>query len=354
MTNAPFPASRRLALRDWLMLPVWTLALATGAKSFRDNRIIGSKRLNRRGLHRFRVRLAHRLAWSRRARLAHLVSADDRRQLAEQGYVLVRDVLPPQEFARLRDALLAYAAPAREMVQGDAITRRIAVDPAMLRAVPALHALLAAPRWRGLMRYVASFDSEPLYYIQTILAHHVDAPPDPQTALHADTFHPSMKAWFFLNDVAPEEGPLTYVRGSHVLSDARLEWEQAKALRAPEGVDHLSARGSFRIEREELPALGLPPAEPFAVPANTLVVADTVGFHARGLAARRGVRVELWAYSRRNPYLPWTGGDLLSLPGLAERRIGWLWAARDRLRKWIGQPWQPAGTKRPAQSDLPG
>ncbi|MCH4150774.1 MAG: phytanoyl-CoA dioxygenase family protein [Sphingobium sp.] len=330
------------ALR-WLAFPWWTAQLFTGAKSFRDNPLIGSKRLNRLGLHRWRVRATHWLAARRRAKLGKRLSAEDRAQFARQGYVLVRDFLPREEFESLREALLARLSPAREMVQGDAITRRIAIDAAMLRDIPALKKLLQMPRWSALMRYVSSFDIEPLYYIQTILTHRYDAPPDPQLHLHADTFHPTMKAWFFLTDVGKEDGPLTYVDGSHRLTKERLEWEHGRALQAPENVDFLSARGSMRIEPEELPALGLPPATRFAVPANTLAVVDTCGFHARGGTFQPAMRIEIWAYSRRNPFLFWSGLDVLSLPGLAERRIALLWGLRDRLKRWVGQPWRPVG-----------
>ncbi|MBP6112106.1 MAG: phytanoyl-CoA dioxygenase family protein [Sphingobium sp.] len=334
--------ARRSVFR-WLALPWWAAQVLSGAKSFRDHPLIGSRRLNRLGLHRWRVRAAHWLAARRRARLASTLSAEDRAQFAQQGYVLVRDVLPADAFAALREAIVKRVSPAREMVQGDAITRRIAIDAAMLRDIPALRHLIRMPRWAALMRYVASFDCEPLYYIQTILTHRVDAPPDPQLNLHADTFHPTMKAFYFLTDVHEEDGPFTYVDGSHRLSDRRLAWEHSRALLAPEGVDFLSARGSMRIEPEELPILGLPLARRFAVPANTLVVADTCGFHARGGTSRPAMRIEIWAYSRRNPFIPWTGFDFLSLPGLAERRITALWAIRDRLKRWVGQPWRDVG-----------
>ena len=91
----------------------------------------------------------------------------------------------------------------------------------------------------------------------------------------------------------------------------------------------------------------LGPAEALATPQNTLVVADTLGFHARGLSVRPGERVEIWSYARRNPYLPWLGGDLLSLPGIAERRVNWLWALRDRFERRIGQPWRQVGERTP-------
>lgn len=332
----------------YLLLPWWIAQLPTGAKAFCDNPVIGSPTLNRWGLHVGRARLAAALAASRRQRLRSLVSADDAADFARDGFILKRDFLPPAEFAILRAQALGYHGAAREMIQGDTITRRIALDPPALRAMPAVADLLANREWRGLMRYVGSFDSEPITYIQTILSHVNDRDPDPQTALHADTFHPTVKAWLFLTDVAEDEGPFVYVPGSHRMTPQRLAWEKERSIRASTGLDRLSSRGSLRIGQEELPALGLPALKAFAVPANTLVVADTSGFHARGPSVRPSTRIEIWTYGRRNPFLPWAGLDPASLPGLAERRAPLAWAVRDRLRWLIGQPWRDAGVKTPS------
>ncbi|WP_340315024.1 phytanoyl-CoA dioxygenase family protein [Rhizorhabdus argentea] len=330
-----------------LLTPWWAAQLLTGAKSFRDNPLIGSERLNRRGLHARRVELARALAERRRVRLGKAADPADVAAFERDGFVMKRNFLAPDVFAALHRQLLAWKGPAREMVQGDTITRRYAVDPELLAAVPAMRAFVRDRRWRTLARYVASFDIEPLLYVQTILSQRLDAPPDPQTHLHADTFHPTMKAWLFLEDVAPEEGPLTYVAGSHRLTPQRLAWEQGRSLTAGKGSDVLSARGSLRITRDELASLGLPEPSAFAVPANTLVVADTFGFHARGHSERASTRIELFAYSRRNPFLPFAGFDMWSLPGLAERRIPLLWLTHDIYRRWIGQPWGKVGLKHP-------
>jgi hypothetical protein len=330
-----------------LLAPWWAVQLLTGARSFRDNPLIGSQRLNRRGLHIGRVKLAARLAERRRARLAGALDPADRIAFERDGFVMRRDFLPEADFAALRDGVLAWRGPAREMVQGDTITRRYAVDPALLAAVPALRRFQRDPRWRALARHVSSFDVEPLLYVQSILSRRRDAEPDPQVHLHADTFHPSMKAWLFLEDVPAEDGPLTYVAGSHRLTPARLAWEERRSLTVRDEGDYLSSRGSFRIEPGELAVLGLPQPTVFAVPANTLVVADTFGFHARGVSAGPATRVELFAYSRRNPFLPFTGLDPWSLPGIADRRIPLLWLTHDIYRRWIGQPWAKAGRKRP-------
>jgi hypothetical protein len=334
---------------DIVKYPFWTMALATGAKSFRDNKVIGSPTLNRMGLHVARIRLAHHLAWRRRQRLARLVSAEDRAAFERDGFVVKRNFLDPDSFQRLRDQTLAFRAAAREMVQGDTITRRMAIDGPARRALPLVDQLLRRSDWAGLMRYVGSFDQEPLYYIQTILAHVRDSSPDPQTNFHADTFHPSVKAWYFLTDVAEDEGPFCYVPGSHRLTPERIAWERDMSIGAAEHFDRYSARGSFRASAEDLARMKLPAPLAFAVPANTLVVGDTVGFHARGHSARPSRRVEIWAYGRRNPFLPWTGLDPLSLPGIAEARVPLMWKVLDRGQR-LGiarNSWVSMGEKRP-------
>jgi hypothetical protein len=337
-------------VRNWLKWwrsPLWLLALGTGAKSFADNPILGSVALNRRGLHVARLKLAHRLAWSRRRRLARAVPAEWRGQFDRDGFVEVRDFLPAVSFGRLRDTMLNTKFDSRAQQQGDAITRRVTIGPEILARVPELRDLLAAKSWRSLLAYVASTRAEPLYYIQTVLSGVAPGGPDPQLELHADTFHPSLKAWLFLTDVTDDQAPLTYVPGSHRLTPERLAWEQARSVSIVTS-DRLSQRGSLRIATEELPALGLPEPRRFAVPANTLVVIDTCGFHARGSADGPHVRAEIWAYARRTPFIPWTGFDLLSLPPIAIRRGDWLHAIVDRLDR-LGlkrQHWVPVGRKR--------
>lgn len=332
-----------------LSTPFWLFQLGTSAKSFLDNPILGSPRMNRWGLHRARVRLAAAMCAWRRRRLAGQVRPEWREAFDRHGFVAIENFVPPARFETLRKAILEYRGPAREMRQGDAVTRRLAVDPAMLKAIPELRSLLSRDDLSALFHYIASFRVQPLHYVQTIITHDAGDGDDPQECLHADAFHSSLKAWLFLNPVASDEAPFRFVPGSHRLTPARLEWEYRRSLADPRSIDRLSARGSPRVRPDDLAEMGLPDAEALAVPANTLVVADTLGFHARGASKRPVERVEIWSYSRRNPFLPWLGGDILSLPGLAERRVGWLWAARDRLTHFAGQPWRDVGLRRPLE-----
>ena len=274
----------------------------TSAKSFEDNPVLSSRWLNQAGLHAARVTWAHRVAVSRRARLAHLVSAEDRAAFARDGYILKRDFVP--DFAALLAEVRSYRTAAREMIQGDTLTRKIALDRAALAAMPALRTLVESEAWRNLLAYIGGMTARPVQFIQTIATHINNSDPDPQTYFHADTFHPAMKAWLFLTDIADDVPPFTFVPGSHRLTPARLDWERRQALMASQARDEHTRQGSFRIDAVALAALGLPEPVQFRVPANTLIVADTFGFHARGPSAAPAMRVEIWAYGRRAPFFP--------------------------------------------------
>ena len=315
--HARRPARPRSFLGGWrafkyCLAPYWFAAALTGAKSFADNPILGSERLNLAGLHAWRVRTAHALAWKRRSRLARFVPQELREQFDRDGFVVVPNAMPETEFAKLRTSLLATRFDCRHHQQGDTITRRIPVGPQVRGRAPGLDGFLKSEALRSLLAYVASARTAPLLYIQTIFGGVADGPPDPQIELHSDTFHPSLKAWLFLTDVEENGRPLTYVAGSHRLTARRLQWERRKSVEVMRSGDRLSQRGSLRVRPDELRQLGFPQPTRFCVPANTLVVADTCGFHARADSDEPSVRVELWAYCRRNPFLPWTIASPLS------------------------------------------
>src|SRR5882762_6862995 len=237
------------------MVPLWTAQLLTGTKSFERNRVIGSRWLNEQGLHAARVRLAHRVAAMRRRRLAGLVTDKDRAAFERDGFVIRPNFLPDGEFADLLHQVKAYRGRMREIGEGDTILRKIALDPQTLAALPALRRLLRLPEWRGLIRYIGGRDAEPVVWIQSILRHAHHGPPDPQTALHADTFHPTVKAWLFLTDVAADAGPFTYVPGSHRLTLERLAWERRMSLAPRHSPDGETQQGSFRADPDDLTAM---------------------------------------------------------------------------------------------------
>lgn len=291
--------------------PFWAFQLLTGAKSFENNPLIGSSRFNHWGLHARRVKLAYDLAEARRAKLASRISPEDRAAFDRDGFVVRRNFLPHDTFHALLAQVRDYRGPIREKAEGQSVLRKVTVTTDVIREIPTLAAVGRSPDWQGLIRYVGSRDSEPGMFLQGVLQHARGGEADPQTALHADTFHPTVKAWLFLTDVHEDEGAFTYVAGSHQLTPERLAWETETSWNAARSQDFETRQGSFRIAERDLDRLHLPQPQPLAVPANTLVVADTFGFHARGRSLRPSTRVEVWGIGQRNPFLPWTSLDPL-------------------------------------------
>ena len=320
MRNFATFASRGL---QCILFPYFFCKLFTAAKSFEANPLIGSARLNALGLHKTRVAVAHRLAERRRAKLSKFISDEDREAFERDGFVVRRNFLPKSIFEQLVAQIKEHRCTSEERLWGDTINRKIVVDTVATSKIPALKEVLDSPDWRYLIAYVGGCLSPPLVYIQTL--YRQGGSSDPQTKLHSDTFHSTTKAWLFLTDVRENEGAFTYVPGSHRLTAERLEWQYRTSLQAKESKDQETREGSFRIEASELEALRLPQPVQLAVPANTLVVADTFGFHARGPSIAGALRVEIWALGRRQPFLssggvePWTSVALGSLVTASNR-----------------------------------
>ena len=131
------------------------------------------------------------------------------------------------------------------------------------------------------------------------------------------------------------------------MTPARLDWEHKQSMTAHSHANKHHAHGSFRISDDEIRELGYPEPTHIAVPANTLVVADTHGFHARAVSEKPTVRLSLYGSLRRNPFVPWSGLDPFSLPGLRDRQA----EIHDAINNWkaksgaTGQP--PVGRVKP-------
>ena len=307
-----------------LLAPISAVGWVTGVfgteKSFVANPIIGNAKLNEWDLHRARVKTAERMARLRRGMMTG-VSDADKAAYNRDGFVIKENYLPDDVFKRVRDEVFDQPLPAREMRQGQTVTRMIPLSHANRTLLP--EATTAA--WdKGLNRltgYVAGRTGAPIHFIQTVIAEPSRKKADPQTALHADTFHSTSKFWLFLHDVDVEDSPFIFAPGSHKLTPQRLAWEYEQSLtaRAEKRAHH--SYGSFRINADQMEALGYQPPRQVAVPANTLVVADTYGFHSRSPSSKPTIRTELHGHLRRNPFAPWNGLDLQGLPGINHRQL---------------------------------
>jgi len=284
------------------MWPVWILALGTQGKSFKTNPVIGSRILNRLGLHMIRVLLARATAHVRWMMLAHKMPKALRQTFQRDGFCMVPDFLDKKTLQNIRAEVAAYDGEVRQMTQGNTATQRILLDDAALEGRPALTSATENKHFLDLLAYGGATAIRPMLYIQRIRNGFISGKADPQKTMHADTFHPTMKAWLFLEDVEVEDGPFTYVRGSNRLSWKRFKWEYRRSCVAANIGDGYSEKGSFRAGPEDLEAMGLPAPEGLTAKAGTLVIANTNGFHGRGQAKDGANRIELWGYSRHNPF----------------------------------------------------
>jgi hypothetical protein len=328
---------------------------STGASSDKRPKEPGKPSLlNKAGFHVGRKKLAHLLAATRRLVLGLFVPAVQRKGFDAHGFVVLENFLSPEHLAALKAEIISEAWPVVEMTQPPANTMRVNLDTQLCgERFPALGKLISHRPLLRLLRYAAGYPGTPIISLQIIRTDGVEAGHDPQTDWHSDTFHSVAKAWLFLHDVPADQGPFGYIPGSHHPTDRHWAWEHEQSITAQSSSNPMHAKGSFRVAPEELAAMGY--GEPFvaAVPGNTLVVADTGGFHRRTPSQKPTVRIEVYLTLRRNPFLAGLVPSLLSLPIVRSHWAGWAY----RYFEWLvakGTPgWIPIG-KRALKEDERG
>lgn len=132
---------------------------------------------------------------------------------------------------------------------------------------------------------------------------------DVQKRIHSDTYFSALKFWYFPEDVTLEDGPFEYVIGSHALNLERLKWIHEQSMSYYDGsLDTASrtyghAEGSLTAFPEEIRRMNYPTIMPMTVKADTLVIANVFGFHARGNATGTRIRNSIHGSIRfENPF----------------------------------------------------
>lgn len=239
------------------------------------------------------------------------VPKTDRASFQRNGYVQKDDYLPEAQFQALLKAVreYEYEGEIRQCWQGDTLTHRILLAPEVLSEISAARAVLEEPALKRLFRYCAGHARLPICHIENVHNRgRADGDKtDPQKHLYVDTFQPTMKFWLYLEDVTARNGPFEFVPGSNRPHRERLKWEYEMSLKAKAHANRYTARGSFRVSEEEAQRLGHSGIQAFEVKANTLLIANTFGVHARGHAEPGSSRLALWGMARTNPFSPLPG-----------------------------------------------
>lgn len=289
------------------LIPIWLFELFSTAKSFQSNPILRSPMLNRLGLHVFRVLLSHTIMRLRMCSLMWGFSKADRKAYFRDGYLLKENYLPLSEHARLKEEISLISGEARQSIQGNVIVERTALAPHTLSNVPAVSNFLSSTNFKRLCRFTSGHLRPPLFYLEIIKNNAHEQGVDPQKSFHSDTFHPTMKCWYFPEQVEPQHGPFTYIPGSHRLTWKRLKWEYQQSINVTSLKNMLSQRGSFRFSDRDRQTLELSEPISFTVKQNSLLYANTFGIHRRGDCEGKTTRTAIWGDSRTNPFLPFPG-----------------------------------------------
>ncbi|MEQ1879193.1 MAG: phytanoyl-CoA dioxygenase family protein [Bdellovibrionia bacterium] len=162
------------------------------------------------------------------------------------------------------------------------------------RKLPAVRSLLEDQRLLGILHAAERRPVEPRdVWFDEIRR---GAAPDSQTQMHTDVFFNSHKVWLFLEDVSLDDGPLCYMKGTHRASFQRMVFEYRQSIRFKQLTDY-----SFRLSQDELRRFPAREVK-LVVGANTLVIANTRGFHRRGDALPGRRRKQIHFAVRENPF----------------------------------------------------
>lgn len=301
--------------KNILLFPYWVISIFTGAKYFGDNPVLGSRILNILGLHVFRVVLSHFIFHFKQKLFFSLtLPREDRKFFNEHGYLLKKNFLPAEDFKKLSKEILSYQGEMRDIIEGDTVTRRLNLTEDDSHKFPQFHSLTENKIFTRLMKYTSAKNEFPRSFVECIFQNRGQNR-DPQKDFHRDTFHPTMKAWLFLDNVTEENGTFLHVPGSQKLTWKRLKWEYLISIRKTDGQKRQGSvnkkiynkGGAFRITKDDLHALGYPKAKRMQVKKNTLVIANTFAFHKRGKATEVSRRRALWFSSRVHPFNPFPG-----------------------------------------------
>jgi len=148
---------------------------------------------------------------------------------------------------------------------------------------------------RKVMMMVSGFDEgeiPPLKWVNRPVTHIAG---DSQYDMHVDTFHAAYKIWIYQNETTVEQGPLNFVKGSHINTKGKLKWLYEVTVPPAK---HVLKEPSIRLNTKET-NLGFGEREVMTTPPSAFIIADTSAFHSRGLAEPGTVR---YAMRIEGPY----------------------------------------------------
>jgi hypothetical protein len=276
------------------------LVEAPFVRLFSADKVINSRLLNAMGAQVFRTVMAH---WLYNLRPVAVV-AELRAKLAplhRDGLLVWPNFLPPDQFELVQQECMQLlnddAVPRQVRAFGPNRREVISLCSCVLESISHTATFLADPTLKAILMAAEKRLVTPYAILERLLQGPADEQKDGETDLHSDIFFNTHKFWFYLHDVSMAEGPLAYVKGSHRLSLTQLSYTYQHSQRQDQSP-------SRRITPEEIGRLGLQETV-VTCPQNTLVLANTHGYHRRLRGQPGRVRCAIYAQLRTNPFLLW-------------------------------------------------
>ena len=263
---------------------------------FSDKKVVENHLLNYAGAQVFRSLLSS-AAHTFRGVPKSLSETDLTRKLLRDGYIVLPKFLDRSAFQKVKDEFFNFAGKEcyTPISDGDTRSERYTLSSEHWNRLPAVAHLLSDTRLvqalEGAERNAIEIGD---VWFDTIYNGDAQKGADSQKELHSDTFFTTHKIWFFIEPVSVEDGPVCFAPGTNRLSWKRLMFEYKKSIHFDRFKDY-----SFRVEPKDKALLGCE-EKPLTCPENTLVIADTSGFHCRGDAVAGHTRKQIHFCIRSN------------------------------------------------------
>ena len=246
------------------------------------------------------LRIVFARSWSLlKAGKAPINYADNVKELNESGLLIWENFLSEENFQNIyREANSLLASEMRRNFHhhGTTIVEQVPLEENVLCLNPVMQSFLMDPRIKSIVGAVEKSGLPKLEGFKAVERVRFGNEPktDEESVLHSDIYFNTHKAWLYLDDVEVENGPLVVVPRSHRIDWTRLKYEYFESV--------TKNRGSRRISGAEGMDRGLE-EKYLCVPANTLVIANTHGYHRRSPGRPRSERKSIQITFRYQPFI---------------------------------------------------
>jgi len=273
-------------------------------KIFSGQKRLHSKILNILGFQPLRAWIAFKIKEKNKKLIIVDISKSIQTQMNENGYVKIENALKDnQEFTDLRkECKNAFENhPSRNYVDNkDACYIWIKLNPKELIYYPKIKRFLNSDLMNLFHNMSIYNQCQKIRFNEiSINLHRVwtkkGVAKESNQELHTDIFYPSTKGWLYLDNVNNNEGPLVYVPKSNRIDSWRLKFEYKSSL-----FSH-NQSGSWRLPKEDF-KYQFNNEKSFSVKSNTMIIADTMGFHRRGETIDDRPRDTIHFYIRKSPF----------------------------------------------------